>query len=262
MLNINSLNKYDSKWVSGWKGLPEFWIKLNVPSVTKIIGEMIPDPEMEDWARKIGEEKAKEILTQAGYRGTAMHTFIEQFMKTFYKTKDAAEALKFTQIESPVILEKENIPAHKINEGRELFYKFYYSQFPSNYSDLIGMELGIYSTTLFYRGLLDVFYRDRVFGPAVTDFKTMNDYIKKGSVKELKYKCQLGGYAAALDEMYLEKNITIKRSSILCVSTKSEILQEIVCEGKELEEYKEKFKSLVQEWHISHNQSYLINNQI
>jgi CobQ-like glutamine amidotransferase family enzyme len=86
----------------------------------------------------------------------------------------------------------------------------------------------------------------------------MNDYIKKGSVKELKYKCQLGGYSAALDEMYLEKGITIKRSSILCVSTKSEILQEIICEGKELEEYKERFKTLVKEWHIKNNQTYLL----
>jgi len=246
------------KWTIGWKGLPEAYHKLNIPSVTKIISEMIPDPEMEDWARKIGEEKAKFILTQAGYRGTAMHTFIEQFIKTLSRTKDASEALKFTQLESPIILEKEGIPGNKIDEGRELFYKFYYSEFPINYQDLIGMELGIYSPTIFYRGLLDIFYKDRVFGPAVTDFKTMNDYIKKGSVKELKYKFQLGGYAAALDEMYKDKGIIIKRSSILCVSTKSEILQEIVCEGKELDEYKEKFKTLVKEWHIKNNQKYLV----
>jgi hypothetical protein len=111
---------------------------------------------------------------------------------------------------------------------------------------------------MFYRGKVDVFYGDRVFGPSLTDFKTSNGYIKKGSVKELKYKIQLGGYAGALDEMYKEKGLVIKRSSILCVNTKTEALQEVICEGKELQQFKEEFKDLAKQWHQKNNQAYLV----
>lgn len=250
------------KWTIGWKGLPEAYTKLNVPSVTKIINELIPDPEMEEWARKVGEEKAKEIMTNAGYRGTAMHMFIENFVNELAKTKDASKSLAFTQVKSPEELIKENIPENKINEGRELFYKFYYSDFSNNFTNLIGSEIGIYSPTLFYRGLADVFYTNRVFGPVVTDYKTSNGYIKKGTVKELKYKTQIGGYAAALDEMYKKKNIVVKRGSILCVNTKTEILQEVICEGAELEKYKQDFKTLVIQWHKNNSQEYLISDYL
>ena len=58
--------------------------------------------------------------------------------------------------------------------------------------------------------------------------------------------------------MYKEKGLIIKRSTILCVNTKTEGLQEVVCEGKELEHFKEEFKTIVKNWHIKNNQGYLI----
>lgn len=248
----------NTKWTSGWKGFPECYVKIKTPGVTAVIGDMIPDPEFEEWIRKMGKEKVDEIMRQAGYRGSAMHIFIENFIIPLAKTKDPSEALKNTQTVSPKILEKEEIPQKKIEEGRELFYKFYYSDWSNAYIDLIASELPIYSPTLFYRGKADVFYNNRVFGPSITDFKTSSGYIKKGSIKELKYKIQLGGYANAVDEMYKDKKLTIKRSSILCVNTKTEILQEIICEGKELEKYKEEFRNLVRDYHIKNNQKYLV----
>jgi hypothetical protein len=93
---------------------------------------------------------------------------------------------------------------------------------------------------------------------SLTDFKSSNGKIKKGSVKEEKYKLQLGAYSQCIDEMYKEKNIIINRSSILCVDKKSEILQEIECVGKELQEYKEKFKTLVVDYYKKYNNEYLI----
>jgi len=246
------------KWTSGWKNLPEAWIQIKTPGVTSIINDMIPDPEMEEWVRKVGQEKVDEILKQAGFRGTAMHAFIEEFINTFSKSKDPSKALQATQTNTPKLLLEEKIPENKINEGRELFYKFYYSDWSDAYKSLIATELGIYSPTLFYRGKADVFFQDRVFGSVVTDFKTSNGYIKKNTVKELKYKYQLGGYANALDEMYKSKGLIIKRSTILCVNTKTEGLQEVILSGAELEEYKNKFKELVKGWHVKNNQGYLV----
>ncbi len=247
------------EWRKGKYNLPEAWLKIKVPGVTSVINETVPDPEMEEWVRKVGQAKVDEILTNAGYRGTAMHLFIENFLNTFAKNKDASEALTATQTLTPPQLLIENIPQYKIDEGRNLFYKFYYSSFANSYENLIATELGIYSASLFYRGKLDVFYKDRVFGVCVTDFKTSTAYIKKGSMKEHKYFLQLGGYVNAVEEMYKEKNLQIKKSSILCVNTKSDELQEIVLAGKELEKYKTEFKTLVKEFHIINNQKYLIS---
>ena len=242
------------RWVPGKYGLPEAWYKLKVPSVTAIINDMIPDPDLDKWTKEVGEEKAKQIMEAAGHRGTAMHTFIENFMGVFKISSDPSEALKHTQSQSPLILEKEQIPTNKIDEGRNLFYKFYYSDYPIQYKEVIGLELGIYSQSLLYRGKLDIFYKDRLFGPAVTDFKTSNGYIKKGSIKEIKHKNQLGAYANALDEMYNGK-VTINKASILCVNTNTDALQEISCDGKELQKYKEEFKTLCLEYHRKNKSS-------
>lgn len=250
------LNKI--KWTSGWKNLPEAWMQIKTPGVTSVIGDMIPDPEMEDWIRKVGQAEVDKILTAAGHRGTAMHLFIENFITILAKSKDPSAALKFTQTTSPPQLLKDGIPQDKIDIGRELFYKFYYSEFANNYMNLIAAEFGVYSPTLFYRGIIDVFFQDRVYGPVVTDFKTSTTYIKKNSVKELKYKYQLGAYSNAIDEMYKDKGLTVKRASILCINTKTEGLQEVVCEGKELQHFKEEYRNLVKNWHIKHNQGYLI----
>jgi len=184
--------------------------------------------------------------------------FLENFINTLFKTKNISEALKIIQIDTPKQLHEKQIPENKIKEGRDLFYKFYYSNFINNYNNLIKTELGIYSPTLFYRGKADIFYIDKIFGYAVTDFKTSSSYIKKGSVKELKYFLQLGAYVTAIEEMYGNKNLEIKRASILCINTKTDVLQEIKLQGKELQEYKEKFKTIVCEFHIKNNQKYLI----
>ena len=81
----NEFDLRDVKWTTGWKGLPEAYVRIKTPGVTSVIGDMIPDPEMEEWIRKVGQEKVDQILTAAGHRGTAMHCFIEQFRIWFVR---------------------------------------------------------------------------------------------------------------------------------------------------------------------------------
>lgn len=255
---VFEFNKENIKWQKGSYGLPECVYNIKIPSITNIISWGIPDPEWDEFVAKIGKEKADEILRKAGNRGSAMHVFIETFVEKYSKSRDVSEALRVTQEESPKILKGELIPDDKIEEGRNLFYKFYYSDYSIQYADILALELGVYSPTLFYRGKLDILYRDKLFGISLTDLKSSNGKIKGGSVKEIKYFYQLGGYANALDEMYIEKGLIINRASILCVDKQSDILQEIELSGVNLTEYKEKFKSLVKEYHIAHNQEYLL----
>ena len=252
-------NKSKVKWISDYYGNPTAYYPLKVPGVTTVIQEMIPDPTWDEFVKEVGEEKANKIINDAWNRGKAMHLFIENYTKEFSKTKDKQIALQHSQLISPNLLIKDNIPLDKIDKGREMFLNFYYSDYSTLYEDLIGSELSLYSPILFYRGKTDIFYNEKGVGRVVTDFKTSSKPIEKGSIKELKYKRQLGGYALALEHMLKDKNITINKASILVVQTKSTDIQEIFCVNKELEEQKQEFKTLITEYHIKHDQSYLID---
>jgi len=254
-----SFNKENIRWIKDERGLPSCYYKIKIPSVTTVLSEMVPDPEFDKWVLQIGKEKAEQIMTAAANRGSSMHTFLELFITKYTQSKDVSEALRYTQEESPKILLTENIPAPKIEEGRNLFYKFYYSDYAQQFSDMIAMEMGIYSSSLFYRGKLDILYKDRNFGLSLTDFKSSNGKIKKGSVKELKYKLQLGAYSQCIKEMYKEKNIKCNNASILCVDKQSDILQEITISGAELVSYENQFVELIKQYHIKHSQEYLLN---
>jgi len=247
------------KWVKGYYDLPEAYIKLKIPSVTTILNEMVPDPDLEKWKSDVGEEQAKKISESAGNRGTSMHTFIENFINILTKTKDPSEALKYTQIESQKILESLSIPQDRIDIGRDLFYNFYQSDFVNLYNQVINTELTLFSKKYFFRGKLDVIYKELLYGICVTDFKTSSSNIKKGSIKEKKYKLQCGAYCIAIEDMFEEKNIKINKSSILCMNTKTNGVQNIEIIGDELNSYKEEFKTLLREYHIKNNQEFLVN---
>ena len=250
-------NVKNIKWMKGWMDLPECYYRIKTPSVTGIINDLVPDPGIEQWIKDVGEEKAAAITKAAQHRGTAMHIFIEEFLKELYKTKDASKALRHTQVQAPLLLEKENVPSDKIDKGRDLFYNFYESDYANSFLELVGTELPIYSPFLFFRGKADVVFR-RTGKVASTDFKTASSYIEKGSVKEKKYKIQLGGYSLALDHMYKEKGIITNYASIISMHTKSQRIQVIECEGEDLEEKKREFETLAIEWHKNNNQSFLI----
>lgn len=245
------------RWLKGYRDLPTAYYPLKVPGVTTIIGDSIVDPEYLKFVEEVGEEKAKQITEAAWHRGTAMHAFIENFVKELAKTKDPSMALQHTQTVSPMLLEQEGVPMEKIDKGRELFFNFYYSDYANSYTDLIGSELVLYSPLFFYRGKTDVFYNENGIGRVVTDYKTASKLIVKGSVKESIYKLQLGAYANAIEEMFAEKDVKVAKASILAVQTKSAMIQEIVCQGDELQEQKEAFKTLCKEWHIKNNQGFL-----
>ena len=147
-------NKEKIIWAKGSYDLPSAFYKLSVPSVSTILGDMIPDPELEEWKKSVGEVQAKKIGDAAGNRGTAMHTFIEEFIKHLSRTKDPSESLKYTQIESQKLLELQNIPQDKIDIGRDMFYKFYYSDYSTKFNELLATELILYSKQYYFRGKL------------------------------------------------------------------------------------------------------------
>ena len=244
-------------WAKGSFDLPNAFYKLLVPSVSTILSDMIPDPELEEWKKSVGEVQAKKIGDAAANRGSSMHTFIEEFIKHLSRTKDPSESLKYTQIESQKLLKSQNIPQDKIDIGRDMFYKFYYSDYSNKFNELLATELILYSKQYYYRGKLDVMYNENLYGTVISDFKTSNGLIKKDSVKEKKYKLQLGAYCVAIEDM-TDNSKKINKASIICVQTKSDIVQCIELLNDELESYKENWKTLIKDYHIKIGQEFLI----
>ncbi len=257
---IDDFKRWKVKWLKGFRDLPTPYYPLKCPGVTTVL-DLIPDPDWEKFIEEVGEEKAKQIQEAAWHRGTSMHTFIEHFINKLAKSGDPSVALQHTLTTSLPILEEEGIPMEKIDKGREMFHNFYYSEYANSYSDLIGTELPLYSPYLFYRGKGDVFYNIKGLGRAITDFKTSSKRIEKGTVKELKYKRQLGGYALAAEHMLEEKGVKIEQASILAVQTRSAIIQEITLRGDELEEQKQEFETLVKQWHIKNGQGFIFEEE-
>ena len=253
-------DKSKVKWMKGWMDLPEAYFRIKTPSVTTIINDSIDDPGLEEWIKAVGEEKAAQITKAAQERGTSMHIFIEEFLKSYKESHDPSKALRHTQIQSPKLLEEEGIPKEKVSIGRDLFYNFYESDYANSLLEIIGTELPIYSPSLFYRGKADAVYK--LMGIAVSDFKTINKPIEKGSIKEKKYKLQLGGYALGLEHMYNQKkdvNVSINYASIISMHTKSEMVFVTECKDQELQKYKDEFENLCIEWHKSNCQSFLFS---
>jgi hypothetical protein len=247
----------DIKWIAGYKGLAEAYIKLSVPSVSTILKDMVPDPEMDAWIAEVGIDKVNEILKQAAYRGTVMHKYIETFIKNYFisNTKDINESLK-----SISNITFDDIPKDKVKIGWELFYKWFNYGHINSFSKFYSSELNIYSKRLYYRGILDLWYNHINYGGIITDFKTASSFVETGSIKEHKHKLQLSGYVIALEEMLNNENNQYKldAASILLVHTKSDQIQEIILQGEELDKYKSEFETLVKQWHIKNNQEYLI----
>jgi len=247
------------KWTKGWRDYPEAYMKLKTPSVTGIIKDMVPDPDFDKFVEEVGKERADQIMKDAGDRGTAMHQYIELFVTNYMTSKDASYSIEKAIREGKELLVKESIPSAKIEEGCKYFYNYYESGHFSNISKLIGVEIPIYSPSLFFRGKGDLAYINTLSNYVSTDYKTSSALISSGSVKETKYKLQIGGYSIAFEEMYAAqgKHISFADGEIVCVVTKTGNVQTINISGDEMYHYKQEFKKLAKQWHLNNNQSFL-----
>ena len=248
----------DITWSTGSNGYPQAHMKLFIPSVSRILSETIDDPELEAWIKEVGEETAQIIMQNAAERGTALHKYMEFFIKNYAITNSKEESLQYAYKYAHEDLVKEKIPASKISKGLELFNIFYYSDYIDQFNDIVSTEFKIYSPKHFYRGALDILYKFN--GNRLSDYKTSSKPIIENSIKEYKYKCQLGGYSNAIDELLNNKEKEINYASLLIFLTNDYKIQEISLKDEELIFYKEEFKKLAKQWHINNNQEFLFKN--
>ena len=138
------------------------------PSVTTVIGMGTDKSQLENWKKRVGEEEAKKVSTQASIRGEAVHEIAEQYMRNNPQYK------------------KGHMPTNVASFN-------YIKPFLDKHVGLIaGLELPLYSDFLRVAGRVDCIAKwDDIW--SIIDFKTSKR--KKTKDQVYNYMCQEACYA-------------------------------------------------------------------
>lgn len=151
-----------------------------VPSVTTILDKTKPAEAREalaTWKRRVGEQRAQEITTEAASRGTRMHAYLEH-----YVLQEDMKPLPGNPYAHPSWF----MAAEVILKGLCHVDEFWGVEVPVYYS-------GLYAGTTDCIGM----WKGR---PAIMDFKQTNRPKKREWIGD--YFLQLAAYAAAHNEMH------------------------------------------------------------
>jgi len=167
-----------------------------VPSVTTILDKTKPKEKIEAlmaWKRRVGEAKAQEIVTEAAGRGTRMHKFLEDYVKT------------------GVI----NAPGtNPYSKQSHAMANVVISQGLCNVNEIWGVEVPLYFPGL-YAGTTDGCGL-HLNEEAIIDYKQTNKPKKEEWIED--YYLQLTAYALAHNEVH---GTNIRKGVVLmCVSPK------------------------------------------
>ena len=140
------------------------------PSVTTVLGIM-GEEKLAAWKKKVGEEKAKQIGTQAANRGTAVHNIIEKYLHN----EDTSDFLPHIQ--------------QSLKNLKPIIDKYV--------TKVFATECPLYSDHLKLAGTCDAIVEWEGV-PTIVDWKTSRRPKKKADIPN--YFCQLSAYAVMWEE--------------------------------------------------------------
>jgi hypothetical protein len=147
-----------------------------LPSVTTILSATKDMTALNEWKKRVGEQKAQQITTEAAGVGTAMHSNLERFIAGIQRQPG----------NNPVHIQANKMADQIIVNGL------------SHVNEVWAMEQSLYFPGL-YSGTTDLVavYKDN---PSVCDYKQTNKPKKEEWVED--YKIQLVAYILAHNEVY------------------------------------------------------------
>jgi genome maintenance exonuclease 1 len=175
-----------------------------VPSVTTILDKTKSQEKIDalnNWKKRVGEAKAQEIVTEASGRGTRMHKFLEDYVKSGVVNEPGT---------NPYSKQSHVMAKHVIEKGL------------CNVNEIWGVEVPLYYPGL-YAGTTDgcgLHLNDQ----SILDYKQTNKPKKEEWIED--YYLQLTAYALAHNEVY---GTDIRKGVVLmCVSPKMNEKLEVV----------------------------------
>ena len=204
-----------------------------VPSVTTILEATKPEEAkqaLREWRKRVGEQKAKEITTEAAGRGTRMHKWLENYIKTGIAGNPGT---------NPYSKQSHLMAQQIIDNGLSHCQEFW------------GTEVSLYFPEI-YAGTTDlVGVHDNV--ECIMDHKQTNKPKKREWIDD--YFLQLAAYANAHNEVYGTK---IRKGVVfMCVAPKETRpgvwdkpeYQEFIIEGTEFDSYTQKWYNRLEEYY-------------
>jgi len=144
-------------------------------SVTTVLGEKLDKTALLEWKKRVGEDQAQKISTQAARRGTAVHALAERY-----------------------VLNEDNYLRDAMPSSVDSFRSLR-SCLDRHVDDLLGIEIPLHSVALKTAGRCDlVGHYDGV--PSVIDFKTSRKLKKESWIES--YFLQTTCYAMMFSYMY------------------------------------------------------------
>ncbi len=182
-----------------------------LPSVTTVLEATKSEESkkaLQEWRNRVGHQKAQEITTEAAGRGTRMHKWLENYIKTGATGEPGS---------NPYSLQSHIMAQTIINQGLV------------NCSEWWGTEVPLYFPKI-YAGTTDlVGIHDG--NEAIMDHKQTNKPKKREWIED--YFVQLAAYANAHNEVHGTKI----RKGVIFMCSADNIYQEFILEGSEFDKY-------------------------
>jgi genome maintenance exonuclease 1 len=195
-----------------------------LPSVTTILDATKSEESKQalaNWRRRVGHSKAQEITTEAAGRGTRMHKWLEDYIKTGVMGEPGS---------NPYSIQSHLMARSIIDQGLSKCNEFWGTEvslyFPKIYAgttDLVGLHEG---------------------SEAIMDHKQTNKPKKREWIED--YFVQLAAYANAHNEVYGTK---IRKGVIFMCSAANEY-QEFILEGADFDTYTDKWFNRVEQYYM------------
>lgn len=148
-----------------------------VPSVTTILGKTKDMTHLNAWKKRVGEQKAQEIVTEAAGVGTRMHKYLEDYVETGVWAQPGS---------NPYAKQAHNM-ATQIKQ-----------QAMDDVNEIWGSEVALYMPNI-YAGTTDLVGQYKG-NPCIMDFKQTNKPKKQEWVED--YYLQMTAYALAHNELF------------------------------------------------------------
>lgn len=194
-----------------------------LPSVTTILDATKPEAAkkaLQEWRKRVGPAKAQEITTEAAGRGTRMHKWIEDYIKT--GEIGAPGSNPYSQQSHKMAQSIIYQGLSKCNEFWGTEVPLYYPKIYAGTTDLVGVHDG---------------------SPAIMDHKQSNKLKKREWIED--YFLQLAAYANAHNEVH-GTNI---RKGVIFMCTADNIYQEFIVEGAEFDEWTDRWFKRVEQYY-------------
>lgn len=196
-----------------------------VPSVTTILGATKPEEAkkaLANWKKRVGEKQAQAITTEASGRGTRLHKWLEDYVKTGKVGQPGSNPYSIQSHEMANIIISNGLK--NCNEFWATEASLYFPEIYAGTTDLVGVHDN---------------------KEAIMDFKQANKLKKKEWIED--YFLQLVAYGECHNEMF-GTNIN---KGVVFMCTANREYQEFIIEGTEYDHYKNMWWHRVEQYYLT-----------